>query len=542
MSSILAPKFIGNRRPTSAPKHQNHPQSKKDGTIQLLFRQLRSCQSSTIPLPNLCRVESKLQTYINKLKLDIENTRKDCQSQVEMLQKTIGNLRSTLLRFEDLSSESDHCGPVSILGSMNCQSSGCFFRSDKPDELQRHIETGLHCRLQLQNFVVIHGISIEAVSAPKTASDTESCQMVIAEHVNTSMKPSAIPNDANPPSVSLELQTIIESVKEHIFSLTNKAGGEHQYCPNPPNGCGLRFQHLKDFKEHYDSEAGKACVKSRLIAFSLPYFDHKRVDDKPRQTSTIPSPFHVEAPGSNTPEASKVPNVSSFTGRTSPIPARTHSTVFGSRIPLVNEATTFDFPHRSLALTSRKLLEDLYSEKGISMCQQTTRASEYSPSNDSFGPFGFVEETRDIGLRIEGYTPTRGMADDILQVKVGSFVPLLCAVFNIQIGFFVQPEPRLQNLNAILASVEEERISPTSFYRYTVSARVPYPENQPRMFLSSQGRILFQDGRKVARKLMRIETALDDVTGLGQRGCRICWMFKRGQGRGRAHPDKPLGD
>jgi hypothetical protein len=645
MSSILVPKFIGNRTPTSAPKHQNHSQSKEDVAIQLLFHQLRSCQSSTIPPPDLCRIESELQTYINELKLDIENTRKDCQSQIEMFQTTIGNLRSTLSRFEDLSSGSDHCVPVSILGSMNCQQSGCFFRSDIPDELQRHTETGLHCKLQLQNFVVSHGIAIEAVSAPKTASsDADSCQIVTAEHANTSMKPSAISNDANPLGVALQLQAIVETVKgkfssiqslstyfliamltdvgrkthpdqqqhsnrnnksiplhiqdtdldekrlsskgvprfkcnhcskrftrshtlaehsrthkgerpfgcstctqrftrlkdlnrhqllhsgekrfickgtsdtgeqlgchrrfsredgllshlrsesafqclepllnsaaEHIFSLTNKVGGDRQYCPDPPNGCGLRFQHLKDFKEHYDSEAGKACVRFRLVAFALPYFDHKRVSDKPRQTTTISSPVHVETSRSNATEASKVPNLSSFTVGISSIPPRSYSKASSSGIFLVNEAETFDSTPRSFALNPRNLLENVYSETDISMSQQTTRAIEYSPSNDSFGPFGFVEETRDIGLRIEGYTPTRGMAGDILQVKVRSFVPLLCAIFNIQIGFFVELEPRLQNLNAILASVEEERISPTSFYRYTVSSRVPYLENQRRM-------------------------------------------------------------
>jgi hypothetical protein len=220
ISSILVPMLTGNRRPASAPKHQNHLQSENDGTIRLLFQQLRSYQSSTLPLPSLCRIESELQSYINKLKLDMENTRKDCQCQVRMLQKTIDDLKSILLRFEDISSGSDHCGSVSILGSMNCQQPGCFFRSDKPDELQRHTETGLHFRLQLQNFVDIHDTAMEAVSPPRTAvSDTESGQMVIAEHIITSMKSSAIPNDANPPGISSELHATVESIKGKFSSI-----------------------------------------------------------------------------------------------------------------------------------------------------------------------------------------------------------------------------------------------------------------------------------------------------------------------------------
>jgi len=220
MSSILVPKFIENRRPTSARKHLNHPKPKEDGTTQLIFHSLRSSLSSTIPLPDLCRIESELQTYINKLKLDIENTSKDCQSQVKMLQNTIDNFRSTSSRFEDLSSGSDHCGLMSILGSLNCQQSGCFFRSDKPDEIQRHTETGLHYRLQLQSFVVIRDIAIEAASTPMTVtSDTEGCQMGIAQHVDALMKTSAITNDANPPGTCLEPQTIVESMKGTFSSI-----------------------------------------------------------------------------------------------------------------------------------------------------------------------------------------------------------------------------------------------------------------------------------------------------------------------------------
>jgi hypothetical protein len=49
----------------------------EDGTIQLLFRQLRSFQSPTIPLPDLCGIETELQTYISKLKLEMKNTRED---------------------------------------------------------------------------------------------------------------------------------------------------------------------------------------------------------------------------------------------------------------------------------------------------------------------------------------------------------------------------------------------------------------------------------------------------------------------------------
>ena len=271
------------------------------------------------------------------------------------------------------------------------------------------------------------------------------------------------------------LEPLLNIAAKHIFSLTNKVGRERQYCPNPPNGCGLRFQHLKDFREHYDSEAGKACVKSRLIAFALPYFDHKRVNDERRQTSTI------ETSHSNATEASKVPTLSSFTGRMSPKPTGTHLEASGSKSPLIDEARTFNSARGSFALTPRKHLEGMYLETTISMCQRTTLDSEYDSSHGSFVPFGFVEETRGIGLQIESYTPTRGIAGNILQVKIVSFVSLLCAVFNIQIGCFVELEPRLQNMNAILASVEEERISPTSFYRYTVSARVPHPGNQPRM-------------------------------------------------------------
>jgi superfamily II DNA helicase RecQ len=45
--------------------------------------------------------------------------------------------------------------------------------------------------------------------------------------------------------------------------------------------------------------------------------------------------------------------------------------------------------------------------------------------------------------------------------------------------------------------------------------------------LSSQGLIMSQAyGRKVARGLERMEAALEEVEGLGQWGCRICWMFK----------------
>ena len=102
-------------------------------------------------------------------------------------------------------------------------------------------------------------------------------------------------------------------------------------------------------------------------------------------------------------------------------------------------------------------------------------------SDTSLGPSEVVEETRNIRLNIEGYTPTRGIEGDIMQVEVRSSVPLRCAIFNIQIGWFVEPTPRLQNMNAILASVEAEWIAPTSFYRYTISATVPHPWNQPRL-------------------------------------------------------------
>jgi hypothetical protein len=619
----------------------------EDGTIQLLFRQLRSFQSPTIPLPDLCGIETELQTYISKLKLEMKNTREDCQSQVDIVQKSTGNLRSTLSRFEDMSSLLGGVAPVSIVGSMNCQQSGCFFRSDKPDELQKHTETGLHCRLQLQNFVVIHGTAIEAVSTPgPVASDMDSHQAVIAEHVNTSMESSAIPHGAKLPGASLELQTMVHSARgkfrsfqpfptvsitmltdiepetnpdqhqhhqhpnqydkskllprqdtdlkgerlgsedvarfkchhcskrftrshtlaehgrthkgerpfgcnkctkrftrlkdrnrhqllhsgerpfickgtsdtgkqlgclsrfaredgllshlrsesafqclepllniaaEHIFSLTNKVGGERQYCPNPPNGCGLRFQHLKDFKDHFDSEAGKACVKSRLLAFALPYFDHRRVDGKTRQTSTLPSPVHGEAPHLHPIEASPVPHLSSFADRASPVSASTHSKASDSTIPRVVVAETFDFAAGDFDLAPRKLPQDLYSDRGISTLQHPTSASESSLSNELFGPLESVQGICGIGLRIEGYTPTRGTAGDLLQIEIESFVPLLCAVFSTQIGFFVEPEPRLQNMNAVFATVGEERMSPASFYRYKVSARVPFPGSQPRM-------------------------------------------------------------
>jgi hypothetical protein len=219
MSSILIPK-PGDRRPTSAPQHQDHLQSNGDGTVHLLFHQLRSCQPSTVPVPDLCRIESELQIYVNKLKLDMDTTREDCQSQIDMLQKTICSLWSILLSFEDLSSGSDHGHPLSILGSMTCQQSGCFFRSDKPDELQRRTKTGLHCRFQLQNFVVLHGTAIEAVTAPKTASShTENSSTAIAEQPNTPMKSPAMPNDANPPGVSLELQAIVGPEKGKSSSI-----------------------------------------------------------------------------------------------------------------------------------------------------------------------------------------------------------------------------------------------------------------------------------------------------------------------------------
>ena len=44
--------------------------------------------------------------------------------------------------------------------------------------------------------------------------------------------------------------------------------------------------------------------------------------------------------------------------------------------------------------------------------------------------------------------------------------------------------------------------------------------------LSSQGLILSQaHGRRIARGLERLEMALEEVKGLGQWGCRMCWMF-----------------
>jgi superfamily II DNA helicase RecQ len=48
---------------------------------------------------------------------------------------------------------------------------------------------------------------------------------------------------------------------------------------------------------------------------------------------------------------------------------------------------------------------------------------------------------------------------------------------------------------------------------------------------SSQGLVMSQAyGRKVARGLEQMEAALEEVGELGQWGCRICWMFKGGEG------------
>ena len=110
LSSILVPMLTGNRRPASAPKHQNPLQSENDGTIRLLFQQLRSYQSSTLPLPGLCRIESELQSYINKLKLDMENTRKIARVRFECSKKP-----QTTLRVSFYDSKTCHLGLIIVV-------------------------------------------------------------------------------------------------------------------------------------------------------------------------------------------------------------------------------------------------------------------------------------------------------------------------------------------------------------------------------------------------------------------------------------------
>ncbi|KAN0095238.1 hypothetical protein V8E51_015949 [Hyaloscypha variabilis] len=118
MSSILASKFSEARTPTAAQRHQNHPQIVDDGTVQLLFRQLRSDQVSTKLLVDLSKTESELQTYINKLRLDMENTRQDWLNQVEVLRTEIKNLRNMFSPFEDMSSGVGQLDRVSFMGSL----------------------------------------------------------------------------------------------------------------------------------------------------------------------------------------------------------------------------------------------------------------------------------------------------------------------------------------------------------------------------------------------------------------------------------------
>ena len=53
--------------------------------------------------------------------------------------------------------------------------------------------------------------------------------------------------------------------------------------------------------------------------------------------------------------------------------------------------------------------------------------------------------------------------------------------------------------------------------------------------LSTQGMIMSQAyGRKVARGLEQMESALEEVRELGQWGCRMCWIFK-GAKEARGH-------
>jgi Zinc finger, C2H2 type len=621
MSSIL-PKSVGDHSQIAAPEPHNHPQPKERDIVRTLFRQIHQCRSFTKTSSDLCRIESELEKYVDTLTLEIQNTRKNCQNQVEVLQKSIDDLRSVLSQVEDLFSESGRGDSVSILGSVKYTQLGCFYRSDEPGELQRHSETGIHYRLQLQDFAVVQGNVVEAISAPKSTSDMESCQIVVAANIQTSMKSSALlrgkfslhlpfppisqwqcfvlteaepgpralryqcpnqndernlvhcedirlderclnrkdaarfecpdcskrftrshtlvehrrahngerpfgcnscpkrfarPKDRNrhqklhsgekifickgildtgvvlgchsrfaredgllshlrSTSAFECLEPLLDVAAEHIFSLTNTMSEEPQYCPKPPTGCGLGFQDLKDFKEHYNSEAGKACVRSRLVAFALPFFDHRRLGDKSRRMSIISSPLRLRAPHSAAREALKLTNLPPFTAKTSSIPVRTHSKD-SPRIPLLEDAGRFDAAQENLTRIPREVM---HPARSIGMYQKTTTSREYHPTNGSFGEAGF-EGFRDDGLRIAGYTPTRGKEGDVLQVKVGSSVPLHCAVFNVQIGFFADPEPQVQNMNAILASVEEKRISPKSFYSYIVSARVPHPENQPRL-------------------------------------------------------------
>lgn len=222
MSVPLSPHRFGAQEPaldgcTPAPMHQNHPQSKTDSPFQWLFHQLRSYNVSAIPLLDLYNIESECQTYIHKLKLESENTRKDCLHTVEMLQETLDELHNTIQQFERLSFGSDHSGPMSILGSMTCPQSGCFFRCDKLNDLQEHTKKGLHCRLQLQYFVLTHDIAIEAVSPPKAASsETETFQRVTSEQVDIPMNSSPVPNNLDPSEVSLGPQNVVESVKGMI--------------------------------------------------------------------------------------------------------------------------------------------------------------------------------------------------------------------------------------------------------------------------------------------------------------------------------------
>ncbi|KAN0095240.1 hypothetical protein V8E51_015951 [Hyaloscypha variabilis] len=251
------------------------------------------------------------------------------------------------------------------------------------------------------------------------------------------------------------IEPLLNVAAEHIIHLTEKGGEKDQYCPNPPNGCGLPF--------------------------ALPYFDHKRDSNRLRKTSTGSNRLQVEITPSSAVKSSSDLDLSSSVGKRSPVPEIIPSETSDSSFPHVNETVTFDFAADNFNLNARKLPEDLCSETGISIYQTTTSAGEYGFLNDPLGSFAISGQPRDVGLRIEGYNPARGMAGDILQVKVGSFFPLLSVVFNIQIGFSPEAVPRLQNMNAVPASVVGEGISPKFFYRYTLSARVPYPKNQPRM-------------------------------------------------------------
>jgi hypothetical protein len=255
-----------------------------------------------------------------------------------------------------------------------------------------------------------------------------------------------------------------------MLSSTKEGNDGKKYRCHSPRGCGALFSRLNDLTAHFRSDVGKACMQSRLVTFALSYLDHRKpLAEEGLLRNGVASPSQQQSNGTETSHVSHInfdmalvqpfaytspshSDMVSFTDTTSGLESSFNPT----KTPIRSGILTAETQHAKVSSNSQSHTADTYLGPTVNPL-----------SSLNFGTASSLD------LRIEGYAPRAGVAGDMMQIRLRSSVPLQCAVFSLQFGRLVQAGNDLQRMNAIPTSVHVDSIAIASFYRYTISARIP---------------------------------------------------------------------